>query len=516
MSYVRPQISPELDALRSNSDLTEVAKALGYGLVTTDFSLLTQGGAATFESLEDTLTEIHLQESDMEVKNKIAVTNAAALIDQWDEVPTIGQSRGLSIADVSGGSKQSTRGIYRRFLRLKFVTTQWNVSEPLIKQANFMPAANKEDVAALTRLEYDKTWMLYKGDSSLGDDPSDGQPLGGDEYDGIDRIIDDVTVSGRYDGPLVFDCFTQGSGLDGLGFTNPADLEYGLDQLSRRMALPLNGVSPTPEMYVGMNVRQDIQNYRNFQPVQVLSPGVQNNVRGMLTSAFANVNTPGFQTSILVDKFMPDGTSGWFKTPQTRGEAVAPTTGASPLTVTTAPASDVSSLFATGWDGTYYYFVAPFGRLFSQNGYEGAAVASAATVVVVGNKVTLTITRGTGSLESGYLIYRSRRNGSSDPADARLIKRVPAAFGTAITTFVDFNRELPNSHTAYIIKMDDVQSIEFRQLYSPYRITLPRNIQAAHNIPGMVSASIALRSRKHRRLAKIVNIQSKSDGWSAR
>jgi hypothetical protein len=112
-------------------------------------------------------------------------------------------------------------------------------------------------------------------------------------------------------------------------------------------------------------------------------------------------------------------------------------------------------------------------------------------------------------------VYRSKRNGSNDPADARLIKRIPASF-TATTVFVDYNRELPNAHTIYILPMGDSSVIEWRQMYAPFRIELPRDVTAAHNIPGMVSASVALRSRRHRSVAKITNYLSRVDGWLAR
>jgi hypothetical protein len=81
---------------------------------------------------------------------------------------------------------------------------------------------------------------------------------------------------------------------------------------------------------------------------------------------------------------------------------------------------------------------------------------------------------------------------------------------------VDYNRELPNAHTIYVLPMGDSSVIEWRQMYAPFRIELPRDVTAAHNIPGMVSASVALRSRRHRSVGVVRNFISRTDSWLPR
>lgn len=509
MSFEQPTIDPNLQNLSQNTELKDVAKALGYGLATTDASLLTQGGAASYQSLESKLTEIHVRDQDMKVLNKVPQSRAGQLIDEWNEVYSIGYKRGGSISDDLGTAKEGTRSGLRRYLRLKFLTTRWGVNQTLIKTENFMPEMNKEDVAALTRMRQDLTWLIYEGDKRMGDDGTKGVD-GGEEFDGIFQMITDEKVAGRYDGPLVFDAFTQGQGLDGDGFSNPADIEYGLQVLAQRMSQPVNGLSQTPDIYVGTSVRQDINTYRNFQPLQMLNGTAQHLTTGAIVQAFANANTEQQYTSIKLDQFLPDERNGWMKTPQTRKEAVDCLHPTLSLAVDTAP----DSRFDLGWDGNYYYFIAPFGKNISSKGYEGEAKATQVAAVAKGGKVTVTITRATGGQEAGYLVYRSRRNGSSDPADARLIKRIPATGN--VTTFVDVNRELPGASKAYIMPWGDAEVAELRYLYAPFRIEMPRSFEAPHLIPGLVSASYALRSRRHRGMAVVTNLISRSSGWSPR
>ncbi len=509
MSFEKPQINAEIDALRSNTDLRDVAKALGYGLVTTDASLLTQGGAASYESLEDTIQEIHQHQSDFKVLRKIPENTVGQILHSWVEVYTIGQSRGGSISDDTGNFKEATRKGLRRFLRVKFQAQGWSVKQELIKQANFMDAMNQEDVAGLTRLEQDKTWMIYAGDSSIGDDQTDASPMGGHEFDGIDRIISNPAYYSYFkDGELTFDAFIEGSGLDGQGYSNPADIETGVERLAKRISQPYNGNGQTPDLYVGPTVRSFINAYQNFEPVQILDGTAQRKTKGAVIQAFVNLWTEQQYTSVHTDNYMPDSVNQWFLVPQLRGEAVA----APAPTVTATPGTAVDSAFKTGWDGNYVYAVAPFGKHLSKEGYEGAAVLSTAAAVAVNGKVTGTITAATGGKESGYLLYRGERNGDGTLANMRLIKRIPRTGG--VTTFTDLNRELPNAHTAYLVEWGNAQVADLVSMYAPFRIELPRDREAPHTIPGMISATAALRTRRHRSIAKISNlIVPDGTGW---
>ena len=504
MSLTPPTVSAELKALNANSDINEVTKALGFGTITTDNAQMIQGQAFTTESLDTAFEEITVQDSQMEVLNMIAAPQVGNIIHQWPEVYSIGHKIGMSVSNVDGMSKQGTRAGIRRFVRLKFSTSQWGVNENVTAQANFLQEFNKEDVAALTRLRQDQTLFLYEGNSSYGGDA--GEPRSGNEFDGLRSVITDPSYYQYFDdGPMIYDAFIEGSPLDANGLSNPADIETGTNRLSTRMMQPQNGQSRSPHLWMGTSVRALLNKYQNFSPYQILGNGPQNIVTSAIVRGFANPFTAGGQTDFNTDPFLPDilSANNWMVPASVRGQAVATVQPS----VTGAPtASAPDSMFNAGWDGQYFYGVVPFGVNISEKGYQGDTTVSTGVTVAQGGKVTLTITRNTGGLEDGYLIYRSEKNGSNAPANMRLIKRVPATANS--TVFVDLNRELPGASSVYIVDFADAGAVSLPYLYAPIRIPLPRDPSRGRILPAFVAYSNTLMSKKHRSLGLIKNFMA--------
>ena len=504
MSFIKPQVSPELASLTPHTDANDVVKALGIGNVTTDNALMIQGQAFTAESLDDAIAEITVREDQMKVFNSINKSQAGNIIEQWNEVYSIGFVPGMTVSDIDGGAKEGTRSGRRRYLRLKFFTSKWGVNENVTAQANFQQEFNKEDVAALTRMYQDQTWMVYEASSDFGGNT--GEPKAGNEYDGLYATITDPEYYSEFDGPLVYDCLTQGSGLDARGLSNPKDLEAGLDHLSSRMIQAANGQSLTRHMWMGTSVRGIFNEYQNFEPVQILSGEQQRLTKGSVVAALANPYDPDNQPcAIHTDSFLPDiklGKASWMVPAGARGVAqLTPQP-----TVVGAVATAADSFFKVGWDGTYFYGVVPFGKAISRFGYEGETSLTTGQAVAQGGKVTLTITAAAGGLEDGYLIYRSRRGGTNNPADMRLIKRIPRTGNS--TTFTDLNRELPGASKVYLVDFADANSVEMKYLYNPIRTPLPRSADAGRILPAFVAWSLALKAKYHRRLAVITNFQA--------
>lgn len=514
MSLNKPSITPELEALNSSSDLRDVAKALGYGLVTTDASLLAQGGAATYESLEDTIQEIHQTSDDFKVLHKVPRDTVGNFLHSWIEFYNIGYGRGNSVSDETGAFKSATRQGRRRFLRIKFQAQGWSVLQSLIKQPNFMDEANKEDVAALVRGDQDLAWMIYEGDSSIGTDPSNHEYSGGHEFDGLNTINQSPDYYGNFSdagGMLRYDCLVQGSGLDAKGFSNPADVETGLEYLAKLMSLPRNKNGQSPDLYLGPNARSYVNKYQNFEPVQVLDGTPQQKVKGAIVKGLANLWTDQQYTALHTDNYLPDSVTGWFLVPQLRGKVAV--TPAPTLSVT--PGSATDSYFGAAWAGNYVYAVAPFGKNISKDSYEGPATLTSAAAVVAGGKVDVKITAANGANESGYLIYRGSKNGDGTIQDMRLIKRI-ARDPSGVTTFTDLNRELPGASKAYIVEWGNSQVADLVSAFSPFRVELPRNVDAPLYIPGLVVGTNALRTRRHRSIGIISNFcVPDGTGWSA-
>ncbi len=130
------------------------------------------------------------------------------------------------------------------------------------------------------------------------------------------------------------------------------------------------------------------------------------------------------------------------------------------------PGAAAGSRFEAAHAGNYFYGVAGV----SARG-ESALRVSAQIAVAAGQEVVLTVT-GAGGSETGYAIYRSRRNGTSNPADMRLLRRVPRVVGMA-TEFRDRNLDIPGTTSAYMLNMTKGDTaITWRQLLPMFRFEL--------------------------------------------
>jgi hypothetical protein len=126
-------------------------------------------------------------------------------------------------------------------------------------------------------------------------------------------------------------------------------------------------------------------------------------------------------------------------------------------TIATAAASNAASKFGSAQAGNYYYYVTG-----TNLAGESTGVVSGQVAVTAGQGVTLTITRSAGQLETGYVIYRSRLNGSNKVtgtagaadgmSDFRQMARIPAS-GNSTTVYVDLNRDIPGCSKAFVLNL---------------------------------------------------------------
>ena len=108
---------------------------------------------------------------------------------------------------------------------------------------------------------------------------------------------------------------------------------------------------------------------------------------------------------------------------------------AAPASVT-ASASGSGSSFAGTDAGDYTYTV----HAVNQYGISAGTSIAAAVTVAAGNKVTLTITPGSGVVATGFIICRSKKDGR----EVMEMDKV-ANSGNATTTYEDTNDELPGT-----------------------------------------------------------------------
>ena len=130
--------------------------------------------------------------------------------------------------------------------------------------------------------------------------------------------------------------------------------------------------------------------------------------------------------------------------------------------------------------------------------------------VAAGDKVTLTITDSPGSEETGYIIYRSRKDGTNAANDVRQMARIPKAGAT--TTYVDRNREIPGSSTAYLLNMaPSAMAITWRQMLPMMKFPLYPTVSAVVPWAQLLFGYLRIGKRRHHVLIK--NIVSDSALW---
>ena len=145
--------------------------------------------------------------------------------------------------------------------------------------------------------------------------------------------------------------------------------------------------------------------------------------------------------------------------PFCRSETGAPagdktTNPAPPTSVTGTPGGSDGDIPA----GDYYYRV----ESYNHRGYS-TSTASASITVTAGQHVSLAIVASAEDSETGYIIYRSKTDGTATAADMRFVTRVAKTAG-GTTTYVDINQYRPGCISAFMFSMTPgEQSLEFGQ-----------------------------------------------------
>uniref|UniRef100_UPI0012F9F291 hypothetical protein n=1 Tax=Lamprocystis purpurea TaxID=61598 RepID=UPI0012F9F291 len=176
-----------------------------------------------------------------------------------------------------------------------------------------------------------------------------------------------------------------------------------------------------------------------------------------------------------------------------------------PVSVAGVAAAEVSSKFAAGQAGNYYYAVTGINKFG-----ESVVVKSAQVAVAAGDKVTLTITASAAGTETGYVIYRSRLNGTNATTDFRYVAKVAKAGAT--TTWVDTNREIPGTSRAYLLNLSPVHTaMTWRQMLPLTEFQLYPT--AAATVPWALLHMGYLRISKRQHHVVIKNIVPTNAAW---
>ena len=407
-------------------EVAELKKALeaGYG---SDVSALQGGGALRIQSLEKTMLSTIQENKHFALFNELVKTNATATVDEWTEQSGVGGFLG-GTSNSETGAIAAAQGQYNRRVGLvKYLMTRREVSFVATLQNAIVEAEAVEAQNGAQQLLTDAEFLCFDGDSSVVPTEFDGIAPQIASLDGGDHILD----------------------------MNGAPLN-SIETIDRAAALITgfgNFGTPT-HIFMSQLVQSDFNTKLDPAFRVALSGSPQElmlgaPVKGIATS-WGNIKT-------IADVFVRDERQ--LRPFELDYPAVATANNSfKPTVAALAAAGPADSKFAAAHAGNYYYAVAGV----TASGQSTAAV-SAQIAVTAGQKVTLTITRSGAATETGYAIYRGRKNGTNALDDLRLVCRIPCAGAT--TTFVDINRKIPGTTKAYILNMTPgAQAITWRQM----------------------------------------------------
>lgn len=443
----------------SFADATELRKALeaGYG---TDVASLTGGGALRIQSLEKTMLATIQENQHFRLFNELAKSDATATVDEWTEQSSVGGFLGGS-TNTETGTIASAQGQYnRRVGMVKYLMTRREVSFVTTLQNALADAEATEAQNGALQLLTDAEFLCFEGDSSIVST----------EFDGIGKQIVDLGSSDH-----VLDA--EGASLASINLVNKAAATiagYG------------NFGTPT-HLFMSQLTQADFDN--GLDPA--FRVNLDNNPASlMLGSPVAGIRTSWGNIKACPDVFIRD--EGQQMPFQVEFAALATANdGMKPQSVGLAVASDASSKFAAGHAGNYYYLVTGINAAGQSTGFVSAQQAIAA-----GEKCTLTIGVSTGGTETGYVVYRSRKNGTNGVSDFRQVARV-ARTGSS-TTYVDLNRDIPGTTKAYILNMSPgAKAITWRQLLPMLKFALYPTVSAVIPWAQLLFGFLRIGKRKH-------------------
>lgn len=457
-------------------DAEELRKALesGYG---TDVSGLTGGAALRVQSLDATMQAILADQSNFALFNSLPKPAAGATVDEWTEATSQGGFPGSSANTESGSIAQAQGAYARRVGLVKYLMTRCELSFVTTLQNAIVSAEAQENTMGTLRLLRDAEHLCFYGDSTVVPTEFDGIAAQIKGLGSADHVLDNEAAPLAATSMLGLQKIANAAATIG-GYGNfgvPTDL----------FVSPLAGADLDTSLDPAYRVP--------LQSGQAAALGTP--VRGIVTAQG--------DVAVKRDVFLMDEQQ---QMPFEVGFAeIAAANAYAPVSVTGVAAADASSKFAAGHAGNYYYAVAGV----TKDG-QSVVTKTAQIAVAAGDKVTLTITDSAAASETGYAVYRSRKNGTNATNDFRLVGRV--AYGGATTTFVDLNRDIPGTSIAALLNLSPAHTAAvWRQLLPLTKYQLYPTVAAT--VPWALLMFGYLRISKRQQHVIIKNILPTGAAW---
>lgn len=407
-----------------SEDQLQKALTAGFG---TDSSKFTGGRAITVEDIESTMINV-LEEAkeDCKIMNMLKTRSVGSTVHQYSTRTDVGAYEDLAVGE-GEGSETSDQDIQRKVRLIKFLQDRRAVTDVMAQVNTFEDAFQSEKMAGTLNVLKAAESLCIHGDSDV-------IPV---QFDGFIKQISTAKNPNIYD--------ARGKTIKTLGekiFTEPSRQVYERGGDANKMFMP---------------------------------PILANDIQELVKERIRFGTSGSGAMSLVVDQYptpygstihfgQTEGADKLFKVkgivvPRGLGRPKRPKT---PANVTATTSSDSNSKFGASDAGNYKYTV------YAINGQGVSAGKDLATVCAVsaGNKVTLTITADPDSLETGYIIARSNKDGSIVMEMARIAREE----GSLTTTFEDLNLDLPGTAQMIFITEKKIQTVvEWLQLL-PLRI----------------------------------------------
>jgi hypothetical protein len=426
----------------SQAEVDELNKALSAG---TQRPPASGGSALRVESLEATLRTVTFSLNHIKLWPKIPKLPAYSTVEEYNLLQSYGADAGAFTNE--GDLPEAQDSTYtRQVAYVKFLGTVGEVTHPM----TLVRPAHGNVIALETQNK--AVWLVERLERALFGARSD---VIAQEFDGLDKqILDGSGYTNPWDTYPVPAVNSQVIDLRGASFTED-NLEDGANRIVENYGTPTG-------MYLAPKANSDLA--KQFYPRERVNlPYPTEGKVGLAINSF--VSNAGL-ISLNPNVFLRAGTNQGVKTPPAAAtSAKAPNP---PLLVAGVAAADATvSKFVAGDAGTYIWKVTAINRYG-----ESAATTSAGVAVVVGDKVTLTITDGGGAnAATGYKIYRTGPDGAAATA-LILVSGIPRDTATpADTDFIDRNFYLPGCSRAYMLQ-ENLQYFSFRQLAPMLKIPL--------------------------------------------
>lgn len=460
--------------------LAELQKSLqaGYG---SDMNDLTGGSALRIQSLDTTLQATVQDNQHFALFNALPKPKATAVLDEWTEQSDIGGFLGDSFNDQDGAAEETNGQYDRRIGRVKYMTTYRKIPIVLQSQNNIADAVSLETVNGSKQLLTSIEFSLFEGNDLVLPKAFAGIRQQIESLNSADHVID-----------------MRGGSLDSIDpITKAAETVFGFGNFGK-----------VTDLYLPPSVQTDLNN--NLDPAFRValdnspnSVAVGTNVRAIQTSygAIATKNDVFIRDEKMQKPF--ELRNGIHAAQAVKNNEFKP----AGMTAAAA-AGPADSYWEAGHAGTYVYFVTGINH---KGESQAVAATGGAVSVAAGQKVTLTITKSASGLETGYVIYRGRKDGTANLWDVREMIRVPRNYD-GDTVHVDLNRDIPGTTCSYALNLSPSDHAIAWKQYLPM-MKIPMAAVNSPIIPWLQMICGYLRITKRNHHVVIKNIVPRGAAW---